>query len=92
MVVNNYSKRTNFSVGIDAEDIKRFKKIKKGSRFLSNNFTLRELNYCFSYKDFVSRLAGTFAAKEAVFKALGRGKIPLFAIEIVRDIDGKPQV
>ena len=56
------------NVGVDIIEIKRFTPFKKdkNSRFLLNNFTSKERAYCFSYKDPLPHLAGTFAAKEAV--------------------------
>ena len=80
-------------LGIDILEIKRFQGFgkNKNSRFLSNNFSKNELDYCFSFKDRATHLAGTFAAKEAVFKSLGKD-ILLSEIEIRREKNGQPTV
>jgi len=61
-------------VGIDAVDLKDFAQAmsEQGEPFLSN-FTEVELNYSGSGPHRLERLAGRFAAKEAVLKALGSG-------------------
>lgn len=81
-------------LGIDILEIKRFNSLSKSrsNRFLLNNFSKKELDYCFSFKNPAPHLAGTFAAKEAVFKTLGRDDILLSLIEIRRDKNGKPEV
>ena len=81
-------------IGIDIVEVIRFAAFKKNpqNRFLSNTFSPRELAYCFSFKDPVPHLAGTFAAKEAVFKALGKSDMTLSALEIKRGKNGKPIV
>jgi len=82
------------SIGIDIIDIKRFNKYAKNrdDKFLLNNFSRQELDYCFAYKDAVIHLAGTFAAKEAVFKALNRKNILQSSIEIRRKPSGRPTI
>lgn len=81
-------------LGIDILEIKRFAPFGKNrnSRFLLNNYSKREIDYCLSFKNPAPHLAGNFAAKEAVFKALGKNDILLSLIEIRRDEDGKPEV
>ena len=80
------------SVGIDMVEISRFKDILKNKKhfFLKKVFFENELNYCFSYKDVATHLAGHFAAKEAVSKALGVKKFPFAEIEIKHDKNGAP--
>ena len=81
-------------LGIDILEIKRFDSLNKnrGSRFLLNNYSKKEIDYCFSFKNPALHLAGTFAAKEAVFKVLGQNDILLSLIEIRRNKSGKPEV
>lgn len=81
-------------LGIDILEIKRFDSFKKSqnSRFLLNNYSKKEIDYCFSFKNPAPHLAGIFAAKEAVFKTLGQNDIFLSLIEIRRNKDGKPEV
>lgn len=78
------------SVGIDLVEVKRFKPFKEHSPFIQKVFFQSEIKYCFSFKDFSTHLAGTYAAKEAVSKALGVAKFPFAEIEIIRDKQGKP--
>jgi len=81
-------------IGIDIVEIKRFLPFKKdkGNRFLTNTFTQKELDYCFSFCDSETHLAGTFSAKEATWKALGKTGILQSKIEIRRNNFGKPEV
>ena len=61
--------------GIDIVEIARFRKILDGAneRFLMRVFTREEQRFCLARKDPAQHLAARFAAKEAVFKALGTG-------------------
>lgn len=81
-------------LGIDILEIKRFNSFNKSqnNQFLLNNFNKKELDYCFSFKNPASHLAGIFAAKEAVLKTLGQNNILLSLIEIRRSKTGKPEV
>lgn len=84
-------------IGIDIENISRFKKIKlsKESNFLNRIFTPHELDYCFSKKNVASSLATKYAGKEAVIKAfsLNDNAIPSYKeIEIINDSSGAPRV
>lgn len=81
-------------LGIDILEIKRFDSFGKNrnSRFVLNNYSKKEIDYCFSFKNPAPRLAGTFAAKEAVFKALGQNNILLSLVEIRRNKSGQPEV
>jgi len=84
-------------VGTDVIEIERIKCAiqRHGSRLLTRLFTPEELAYCQRVADPSPRLAGRFAAKEAVVKALGTGfreGITWTMIEILNDPLGKPQV
>jgi len=72
--------------GIDLARIDRFARLSENPRFLRRVFTTSELIDCRP-----AHLAGTFAAKEAIIKAVG---IPLawHALEIVRGPSGRPRV
>lgn len=64
-------------------------------QFLERVYTPAEQEYCINCKTPVLRLAGRFAAKEAVLKALGtgwRGGIEFRDIETLPDPLGKPLV
>ena len=76
-------------------DIISFDKIRRycGKKyFLEKNFTKKERDYADSKNDKIAHLATTFAAKEAVFKALGTGWLDPQNIEIIRNKNGKPEV
>jgi len=83
--------------GIDLVDFPRIKDMqdRHGDRFLDRVFTSNEQNYADSNKNGIEKLAGRFAAKEAILKLLGtgwRGKIAWTDIEIVNDKLGRPEV
>ena len=61
--------------GIDIVEIARFRKILTGTgeRFLMRVFTSEEQRFCLARRDPAPHFAARFAAKEAVFKALGTG-------------------
>jgi holo-[acyl-carrier protein] synthase len=81
--------------GTDIVEIKRFKEF-TGNRdhpFLLKVFTQNELDYCFKKEDPAPHLAVTFAAKEAMLKALysqGIRGISYKEINICRDFQGVP--
>lgn len=83
--------------GIDLVDFPRIGEMmeRHGSRFMDRVFTAAELEYAKSNKNEVEKLAGRFAAKEAVLKLMGtgwRGKIAWTDIEVVNDPMGRPEV
>lgn len=83
--------------GIDLVDFPRIENLidRHGERFLERVFTEREQNDAAVIKNRVEKLAGRFAAKEAVLKLLGtgwRGKIAWTDIEIVNNSLGQPIV
>ncbi len=79
--------------GIDLIEVDRFTKQKPEirDRFISRVFTEAEQAYC---KGMDQHLAGRFAAKEAISKALGCGigEISWKEIEILNDESGMPVV
>jgi holo-[acyl-carrier protein] synthase len=80
-------------IGIDVIEIRRFRSAfrKKHDRFFESTFSHVEREYCLSYRDSATHFAGTFAAKEAVQKALGTPHSPQ-QIEIRRQKNGEPEV
>jgi holo-[acyl-carrier protein] synthase len=83
--------------GIDLVDFQRIEDMVKrhGGRFLGRVFTEAERAYADANKNGVEKLAGRFAAKEAVLKLMGtgwRGKIAWTDIEITNNPSGQPQV
>jgi holo-[acyl-carrier protein] synthase len=85
------------SQGIDIVVCARIERIwrEHTESFLRRIYTPAEQEYCVNSKIPVVRLAGRFAAKEAVLKALGtgwRGGIEFRDIETLPDRLGKPLV
>jgi len=83
--------------GIDLIECDRIADIccKHPDRFLGRVLTDAERQYCERHKDRVPRIAGRFAAKEAILKVLGtgwRGQIAWTDIEILNDTAGQPHV
>lgn len=82
-------------VGTDIVEVGRIKKaIERNDRFLEKIFTITELDYLKSRNLRPEYVAGRFAAKEAVAKALGTGfrGFDFKDIEIDRTTLGKPIV
>jgi len=83
--------------GIDLVECKRLGEVveRHGERFLRRVFTPGELAYCRRQRRPVEHLAGRFAAKEAVLKALGtgwRGGIAWTDVEVASAPSGQPRV
>ena len=83
--------------GIDLVDCPRIEQMieRHGRRFIDRVFTASEQTYADSNKDSVEKLAGRFAAKEAILKLMGtgwRGKIAWTDIEVVNNAMGQPEV
>lgn len=82
-------------IGTDIIEISRIasQMEKYGDKFLHKILTDPEIEYCARYKFSAPHVAGRFAAKEAIAKALGKGfgeEINFHDIEIVNDPAGKP--
>jgi len=83
--------------GIDLVDCPRIEEMveRHGERFINRVFTAAEQAYAEANKNKVEKLAGRFAAKEAVLKLMGtgwRGKIAWTDIEVVNNTAGQPEV
>lgn len=82
------------NVGVDVELISEINI--ENETFIERNFTESEIKYCKSAPSPQSSFAGTWSAKEAVFKALGVASkgagAQLKDIEILRDSNGAPTV
>ncbi len=83
----------NIAVGIDIIEVARVRKVYEhhGERFLKRVFTEVEVMQC---RGKATRLAGRFAAKEAISKALGTGihGVAWREMEIVQLRSGRPTV
>lgn len=83
--------------GIDLVDFPRIEEMaeRHGERFLDRIFTAAEQKYARGNKNSIEKLAGRFAAKEAVLKLVGtgwRGKIAWTDIEVTNNLKGQPEV
>ena len=83
--------------GIDLVDCPRIEQMiqRHGERFIKRVFTADEQAYAEKNKNEVEKLAGRFAAKEAILKLVGtgwRGKIAWTDIEIINNAAGQPEV
>jgi holo-[acyl-carrier protein] synthase len=80
-------------VGVDLVEISRVRDFaRRNPRFLKRVFSASEIAYCKAKKNPWPHFAVRFAAKEAVYKTLGKAGIPLTAISVSRDVDGRPTV
>jgi len=83
--------------GIDLVDCPRIEQMvqRHGDRFVNRVFTAAERAYAAANKNEMEKLAGRFAAKEAILKLMGtgwRGKIAWTDIEVINNAVGQPQV
>lgn len=83
--------------GIDLVDCPRIAEMaeRHGERFINRIFTEAEQAYAKSTKNEIEKLAGRFAAKEAILKLIGtgwRGKIAWTDIEVINNALGQPEV
>ena len=84
-------------IGVDTVDVARIQALldRHGERFLRRVYTEAETAYAMGAANKAERLAGRFAVKEAVMKALGTGKsqgILWRDVETIRGRLGKPEV
>lgn len=82
-------------IGIDIIEINRIEKVmERTNSFIQKSFTNNEIEYFNSKGLKANVVAGNFAAKEAISKALGTGfrGFGLKDIEVLRDNLGKPSV
>ena len=88
------SSSANTRVGVDVEALAAVPHT--SDTFVTRNFSTQEQKYCAAQPDPRASYAGRWAAKEAVFKALGvksrGGGAPMKGIEIVVDEKGVPGV
>ncbi len=83
--------------GIDLVECARIREVwqRHGERFADRILTDAELAYVKQHRDPVARIAGRFAAKEAILKVLGtgwRGNISWRDMEILNNPLGQPIV
>lgn len=84
------------TTGVDIVQISRIEKIlnTKKDLFLNRVFTEKEIDYISKKGNSSNTVAGLYASKEAISKALGTGvgKIALKDMEITHNDNGKPLV
>ncbi len=84
-------------IGTDIIECARIAKMieKHGELFLTRVYTQQEIAYCSSRKAANQHYAGRWAAKEAVFKAIGTGwarGVQWKDVEVINEIGGKPSI
>ncbi|MGE5308663.1 MAG: holo-ACP synthase [Deltaproteobacteria bacterium] len=81
-----------YGTGVDITEVGRLRRAveKWGESFLNRIFTQDELKAARKRATMFQHLAGRFAAKEAVFKAMGEKDLAFKDFEILNDPDGKP--
>lgn len=83
------------NIGIDIVEIDRIKEIlKRRPAFAERFFDKEEIDQLKKKNNFEKHLAGRFAAKEAIVKAMGTGfeGVPFREIKVLNDEKGKPVV
>jgi holo-[acyl-carrier protein] synthase len=83
--------------GVDLVEIDRLRRIleKLKDRFVHRVFTTQEQQYCNAHRDSAPHYAARFAAKEAVFKALGTGwakGVTWLDVEVRRERQDAPAI
>jgi holo-[acyl-carrier protein] synthase len=81
--------------GVDVVEIARFRKVieRLKDRFLFRVFTPAEQQFCNGHRDSAPHYAVRFAAKEALFKALGTGwakGVTWLDVEVLRERQDAP--
>lgn len=78
--------------GVDITEVRRLRRAaeKWGDEFLNRVFTAKELKNAKTRGSIYQHLAGRFAAKEAVFKAMGDSRLNWKDVEILNDETGRP--
>ncbi len=82
------------NIGVDLVDVNRFEKLKTDEIFMKKVFLSSELEYIQSRNNNTATIAGIYAAKEALLKALKMGinNYPLKDIEIMHDSNNSPYI
>jgi holo-[acyl-carrier protein] synthase len=87
--------RATIAVGVDVVDVGRFARVlERWPRLAERVFTDGERETCAGSRNMPARLAARFAAKEATFKALGRGWPDLRYQDVAVELDrsGAPSI
>jgi len=78
--------------GVDITEVSRLRQAveKWGESFLDRVFTKEELANAKTRGSLYQHLAGRFAAKEAVFKAMGDPQLSWKDVQVLNDKEGRP--
>src|SRR6266481_966150 len=79
-------------IGVDIVEIDRITKQMHNLRFLERVYSPQEVAYCRARKNSAQHFAVRFAAKEAVWKAVGEPKLSHRDIQVRNRPNGKPEV
>lgn len=79
-------------LGVDIVEIDRIARQIRNHRFLSRVFSKQEVAYCRARKKAAQHFAVRFAAKEAVWKAIGNPKLLHRHIQVRNRSNGKPEI
>jgi holo-[acyl-carrier protein] synthase len=84
-------------IGVDIVEIERFRKVieRLKDRFTQRIFTSAERKFCITHRDPTPHFAVRFAAKEALFKAIGTGwakGVTWLDVEVQRDRQDAPTI
>jgi len=79
-------------VGVDLVDIKRITKLIRNKKFINRVFSDEEIKYCSGRKNSAQHYAVRFAAKEAVWKLIGKKGIKHKDISVINTNEGKPNI
>src|SRR5258708_29951594 len=79
-------------IGVDIVEIHRISRQTHNARFLKRVFTPQEVAYCRARKNSAQHFAVRFAAKEAVWKAVGEPRLLHRDIQVRNRTNGKPEV
>ena len=79
-------------LGVDIVEVPRMARLIRRRKFLDKIFSSVELSYCRGRKNPAQHFAVRFAAKEAVYKALGRPGVSHRDISVRHGVNGQPLV
>ncbi|MBI1883087.1 MAG: 4'-phosphopantetheinyl transferase superfamily protein [Chlamydiae bacterium] len=81
-------------VGLEIVDQRRWTlEVERNKKFFSENFTLRERNYCKKKRNPIPHYSARLACKKAVFRALDlRGRGEMKKIEVLSHDSGHPKI
>lgn len=77
-------------IGIDIENIERFKKL--SAHLIERVYTKNEIEYCKTHTNSHIHFVGIWCAKEAVVKALNDLSLAVSEIEILHKSNGAPYI